>query len=111
MSPEPGNAYDDPHDPPRRKVARVPIDAEICMRRSVERSYHAEIHDLSPAGCSVQFAERPRIGESVWIKLGGLEALESIVRWVEGDSAGVEFVKQLHPAVFEALLSKLRHDP
>lgn len=108
MSPEPGNGYDDPHDPPRRKVARVPIDAEVFMRRSVERGYPAEVHDLSPAGCSLEFPERPRIGESVWIKFDGLEALESAVRWVEGESAGVEFVKQLHPAVFDALLSKLR---
>jgi hypothetical protein len=108
MSPEPGNAYDDPHDPPRRKVARVPIDVEVFMRRSVERSYPAAVHDLSTAGCSLEFAERPRVGESVWIKFEGLEALESIVRWIEGDSAGVEFVKHLHPAVFDALLSKLR---
>jgi hypothetical protein len=107
MSPEPGNAYDDPHDPPRRKVPRVPIDADVFTRRSVERSYRATIHDLSCAGCSLEFVERPRIDESIWIKFEGLEALESIVRWIEGDRAGVEFVKHLHEAVFEALLSRL----
>jgi hypothetical protein len=100
--------YDDPHDPPRRKVTRVPIDAEIFMRRSVERGYRAAIHDLSPAGCRLEFAERPRIEESLWIKFEGLEALESIVRWIEGDSAGVEFVKPLHAAVFDSLISRLR---
>jgi hypothetical protein len=108
MSPQPGNGYEDPHDPPRRKGPRVPLDAEIFMRRSVERSYPTTIHDLSRAGCSLEFVERPRIDESLWIKFEGLEALESIVRWIEGDSAGVEFVKPLHEAVFDTLVSRLR---
>ena len=108
MSPEPGNVYEDPHDPPRRKVPRVPIDAEVFTRRSVEHSYRATIHDLSCAGCSLEYVERPRIGECIWMKFEGLEALESVVRWVEGGSAGVEFVTRLHPAVFEALISRLR---
>jgi hypothetical protein len=108
MSPEPGNAYDDPHDPPRRKLPRVALDAEVSTRRSVERSYCTMIHDLSRAGCSLEFVERPRIEESIWIKFEGLEALDSIVRWIEGDRAGVEFVKPLHEAVFDALVSRLR---
>lgn len=107
MSPETGNVYEDPHDPPRRKVPRVPLDAEILMRRSVEHGYRTAIHDLSCAGCRLEFVERPRIEESLWIKFEGLEALESIVRWVEGDSAGVEFVKPLHEAVFDSLVSRL----
>jgi hypothetical protein len=108
MSPEPGGTYEDPHDPPRRKVARAPIDAEVLLRRSVEHGHRVTIYDLSPAGCRVEFVERPRLGESVWVKFEGVEAIESIVRWVEGDSVGVEFVKPLHIAIFDFLLSKLR---
>jgi hypothetical protein len=107
MSPEPGNAYDDPHDPPRRKVPRVPLDAEVFTRRSVERSYRTMIHDLSRAGCSLEYVERPRIDESIWIKFDAVEALESIVRWIDGDRAGVQFVKPLHEAVFDSLIARL----
>lgn len=107
MSPEPGNAYDDPHDPPRRKVPRGPLDAEVFTRRSVERSYRTMIHDLSRAGCSLEYVERPRIDESIWIKFDGVEALESIVRWIDGDRAGVQFVKPLHEAVFDSLIARL----
>jgi hypothetical protein len=41
-------------------------------------------------------------------QIEGVEAIESIVRWVEGDSVGVEFVKPVHIAIFDFLLSKLR---
>jgi hypothetical protein len=65
------------------------------------------IHDLSRAGCSLEYVERPRIDESIWIKFDGVEALESIVRWIDGDRAGVQFVKPLHEAVFDSLIARL----
>jgi hypothetical protein len=39
----------------------------------------------------------------------GLEALESLVCWVDGFTAGVEFQKPLHPAVFAMLVTRSLH--
>ena len=41
----------------------------------------------SPQGCRCEFIERPNIGERVWVKFDGLEAIESEVRWLKETSA------------------------
>ena len=43
-----------------------------------------------------------------WVKVEGLEALEASVCWVEDFSAGIEFARPIHSAVFEMLVSRLR---
>jgi hypothetical protein len=107
VTPEQDDAHDDPHDPPRRRVARTPISAEVQLRRSAEHSFRVNVHDLSPMGCRVEFIERPRLEESVWVKFEGIDALESTVRWTEGDFVGLEFLRPLYGPVFEALMSRL----
>lgn len=59
------------------------------------------------SGCKVELVERPRRGEVVWLKFEGLDALEAVVCWVDGFVAGVEFRREMHPAVCEHLLRKL----
>lgn len=70
-----------------------------------------QIHDLSPHGCKTQFVERPRIGESVWVKLGGLAPLESTVRWVNGFEGGLEFKNPMDGRVLAGQLASLRTAP
>ena len=41
------------------------------------------------------------------MKFDRLEAIEGIVCWVDGFYAGVEFTAPMHPAVFDALLTRL----
>lgn len=50
---------------------------------------------------------RPRIGEILWVKLGGLAPIESTVRWVNGFHGGVEFNQPIHSRVFEDLLRRI----
>jgi hypothetical protein len=61
------------------------------------------VFDLSPRGCKIEFIERPAVGERVWVKFDGLEAVEGMVRWVAGHVGGVEFQRPLHDAVFKRL--------
>ncbi len=77
------------------------------MRRSGALNFTVEIHDLSEHGCRTEFVERPRIGETVWIKLGTLAPLESTVRWVEGFQGGLEFNRPISTAVLEMVLRNL----
>jgi hypothetical protein len=99
----------DPARTPRpRKVARVALQGEVSLRRSSQLSYRVSIHDVSPHGCRLEFVERPKLDERVWVKFQGLEAIEALVCWVEGFVAGVEFEKSIHPAVFDQLLARMK---
>lgn len=79
----------------------------MSLRRSGQKTYRANVHDVSREGCKVEFVERPMLDEIVWVKFEGLEALEAMVCWVEGFSVGLEFQRPVHQAVFEVLLQRL----
>jgi hypothetical protein len=91
-----------------RKDDRVSLKASVSLRRQGSVNYLVTTTDVSPSGCRVDFVERPTAGEIHWIKFEGLEALEVQVRWVRGFSAGVQFTRAIHPAVFEMLVTKLK---
>ena len=94
--------------PSRRRSERVPLRAEVHLRRSAQSHYRVSIYDLSRHGSKVEFVEVPQLDQIVWLKLEGLEALECHVCWVKGYVAGIEFLKVIHPAVFDHLVQRLR---
>jgi len=49
----------------------------------------------------------PRVGDRMLFKLAGLDAIDCHVRWVEGYSAGLQFDRPIHPAVFDLLMARL----
>ena len=91
-----------------RQHPRQSLDAEVLIRGPGRRNYRTRVFDLSPTGCKIDFVERPKLGDKLWIKLQGLDALESDVRWLEGFVGGVQFVRAIHPAVFELHLARLK---
>ena len=91
-----------------RRSARVRIQGEVQLRRSGQHNYVVQVFDISREGCKIEFVERPRLDETVWVKFEGLEAVEATVCWVEGFSVGVEFLRPIHPAVFELLVERVR---
>jgi hypothetical protein len=91
-----------------RKSARISLTAEVQLRRQGTHSFVCEVTDVSPEGCKVEFVERPRLDETVWIKFEGLDAIQSHVVWVEGCEAGVEFLRPIYPAVFQMLVARLQ---
>ena len=94
--------------PRERKSARTRLQAEIQLRRSGHHHYVVSVHDISPDGCRIEFVDRPRLDETVWVKFEGLDAIESTVCWLKGFDAGVEFVRPIYPPVFDALVSRLK---
>ena len=62
---------------------------------------------MSPRGCKVEFVERPRMDELVWVKFDWLAAIEAEVCWVDGFFGGLKFLRPIYPAVFELLLARL----
>lgn len=97
--------------PPRtetpRAQKRLELTADVAIRQTGRQPFQTRVLDLSPAGCKVEFVERPKIGEVVWAKFEGLASLEAEVRWVEGFHGGIEFKRAIHPAVFEMLAARL----
>ena len=91
-----------------RKSARVPLKAEVQLRRSGQSPYLVNVHDISPEGCRLEFVERPRLDETVWVKFDHLDAIEAIVCWLKGPDVGIEFARPIHPAVFDVLLKRFR---
>lgn len=90
-----------------RRHERVSVEGEVTMRRVGKLSFRVHIYDLSPDGCKAEFVERPQLDEQLWIKFDGLEALEARVRWLSGAKAGLRFVRALHPAVFDLIVTRL----
>ncbi|HEU5285135.1 MAG TPA: PilZ domain-containing protein [Sphingomicrobium sp.] len=103
-----GNDLDSgiPSDRPsmRAREIRTSLDAEVSLRRSGQHHYKVRIYNASPHGCRIEFVERPSLDEHVWVRFEGLEAIEGQVCWVDGFVTGVEFVKPIHPAVFDRLV-------
>src|SRR5690349_5360837 len=94
--------------PRARKSARVPLQAEVQLRRSGQSHYRVNVHDISPEGCRLEFVERPRLDETVWVKFAGLDAIASTVCWMRGHDVGIEFNRAIYQPVFENLIARLQ---
>jgi hypothetical protein len=91
-----------------RQADRISLDADVALRRSGQNLYRVRVYDASTHGCKLEFVERPRVAEHVWVKFDGLDSIESLVCWVDGFVVGVEFVRPMYPPVFDALVARLR---
>jgi len=89
-----------------RRAQRLPMSAEIELRRSFNGKYQVTVRDFSPQGCCINLIDRVALDETLWIKLPGLESIEAYVCWTQDFVAGVEFLKPLHPAVFDMLIKR-----
>ena len=93
--------------PNSTQAERVAVNAEVALRRSAQLNYRVRAYGASPYGGKLEFVERPDLDERVWVKFDGLEAMEGLVIWVESFAAGIEFVRPIHPAVFDTLVPPL----
>ena len=87
-----------------RKVARVPLEAELVVRQTGRRPRSLKASDLSRFGCCLTFEDVTTEGEWVWVAMPGLAPIASRVRWVEDRRAGVEFAHPIHASVLDHLL-------
>jgi hypothetical protein len=76
------------------------------MRRAGKTHFRVHIYDISPDGCKAEFVDRPELGEQLWIKFDGMEAMEAHVCWIVGARAGLRFVRPIHAAIFDMLVAR-----
>lgn len=89
-----------------RKASRHAFDTTVMLRRGGGRSHTTNAKDVSLHGCCLKLAHVPKVDEVMWVKLPGLEALESTVCWVKGFDCGLRFKTSIYPAVFDLLLAR-----
>lgn len=91
----------------KRQSERMPLQAEVTMRRLGKPTFRVRVFDASLHGCRIEFMERPEIDELIRIRFDGLQMLDARVCWIEGNCAGVELERAIHPAVFDLLLARM----
>lgn len=92
------------HSP--RKSARLGLSAEVILRGTGRDNYLVKIFDISIHGCKAEFVERPQLDELVRVKFDKLDSLDARVCWIREFQVGLEFVRPIHPAVFEILVTR-----
>jgi PilZ domain len=95
----------------RRRFNRVCAETTVLVRRIGAFNFDVALKDISAGGCRVEMLEPSVAGDPVIARLPQLEPLGSRVCWAEGTTAGVQFLKTIHPAVFEQLLARLEGEP
>lgn len=71
--------------------------AAACRVRGI--AYRTRLSEVSPLGCCAEMAPEVALpGERVLLQLGRLLVVPAVVRWVAGDTAGLEFANPLHGA-------------
>ena len=90
-----------------RRADRVPLNCEIEFRRHGDARYPVDLLDFSPEGCCISPPVRVEPGESVWLRIPGMEMLHAQVAWAEQWKVGLEFDKPFHPAVFDSVVKRL----
>ena len=98
-------------DATARRGERFNLTAEVGIRRSGVRPFRVHIFNASTEGCRIEFVEVPVVGERVWVKFDGLEALEGTVRWVDGHIGGVRFTTPIHNIIFQRLVAAAGNCP
>ena len=92
----------------QRRGERRRLAVDVMFRKPREIAHEVRLKNLSRHGCQIAIRERMAPGQLVWVTIPGLESLYGWVRWSGEWTAGVEFNKSLHEAVFDHLAAKFR---
>ncbi len=90
-----------------RRSNRVPLNCEIEFRRHGDARYRIDLIDFSPQGCCISPPVRVEPGESIWLRIPGMEAIHAHVAWTKQWKVGVKFDTPFHPAVFDNVVARL----
>jgi hypothetical protein len=94
------------HVQPRRirRAARIGFELPVRCKRGVLRTT-VMLRDMTTHGARIDGLEHLHLDEPITLLLPGLQAKEAYVAWHRDLSAGLEFDRPLHPAVFDQLVA------
>jgi hypothetical protein len=108
---EGGQAAELPREGERRRSGRFATGSQILARRIPGVNFEVPLDNVSNGGCRIETLEKCEPGEDVIVRLPELESLGARVRWTMGMTAGLQFTRPIHPAVFGSLLERLMQPP
>lgn len=91
----------------RRRYRRVPVQSTVLVRRVGAFNFEVALKDISAGGCGVVMLEQGAVGDPVITRLPQLEPIGSRLCWAEGTETGLQFLRPMHPAVFDMLVTRL----
>lgn len=87
-----------------RRARRRPVKMPAQCRTQSGMRDSGEISNISTAGCCVTTPGLfIRVGSRIVIRPDGMEGLTGVVRWTEGNQAGVEFDTPLYAPIVDHL--------
>jgi hypothetical protein len=89
-----------------RKAERKHCQIGAGLRQRGATGVAVQILDLSTHGFRASTHLDLQQGSDVWLKLPGLEALHAQVAWTDGYLVGCQFVRPLHPAVLQMMVTR-----
>jgi hypothetical protein len=100
-----------PREGERRRSGRFATGSAIHARRIPGVNFEVPLDNVSAGGCRIELLEECEVGEDVITRFPDLEPLGARVQWTLGFTAGLQFARPIHPAVFGALLERLMAPP
>ncbi|MGN6849100.1 MAG: PilZ domain-containing protein [Sphingomicrobium sp.] len=94
----------------RRRSDRFASSAPIHARRIPGTNFEVPLDNISSGGCRIETLEECEEGDDIIARLPHLEPIGARVRWTLGRTAGLQFVRPIHAAVFNRLLGQLHED-
>ena len=94
----------------RRGVPRVELHQTICVRRGNQVEF-TRSRNLSQGGCGFETEIALQEGDPVQINFDGLRPLDGVVRWTQGNFAGVAFDEDLPWQVLMPWLRQVQQTP
>ena len=85
----------------KRAEARYELSSKARLRQGKVRHPDAIVLDLSQGGCLIEYGHFHLTLGTITVTLPGFEAFTGLVRWIEGQTAGVWFDRPLHPAIVD----------
>lgn len=85
----------------RRETGREPVLIAADLRRPGRTPFRTRIRDLSQTGCRCETLSRMQQGDRIWLTLPGFAPLEAVIRWSTPMGFGCEWIKPIHPSVFD----------
>ena len=85
-----------------RRKQRLALEGRAVIKHfGSSTKFRADLFDLSTVGCRIATQAAIRTGTRLLNKIPGLEFWQGTVVWRRGHDAGVEFERELHPAIVE----------
>jgi len=94
--------------PNNRRNSREILDSEVLVRQSDSQPFRATLSDLSVSGFKLTSYTDLDHKKPVYIRLPGIQTLSAAIKWHGYQEYGCAFANDLHPAVLEHLVKKLR---